>query len=278
MVPRALASLPRANFLQGSHELFVDGQLREPRAHGNGYLAHFPLRSPGQHAAKVAVHLLQYHVMARRNWRWAYHYQDPFALLKRDGRAFAASFLQAARRYGLPAGTTIEPGTVLDPIAYRGGPLRYTPRVDDGTRAWHALLHYADDLARQYAVLAASLTEDQQLSVQQQATVVAELYAQLEEQRKERAARAASLTVQLEQWQKERIAMAADANAQREMLAQERAYFLGRLEELRRSRTWRIGRLFVGPVAWARQSRKRCSQALVRVLRPGCQQQEELAK
>ena len=91
-----------------------------------------------------------------------------------------------ARNVALPAGSRLEPGTILDPLPYRGGPLRHTPRLDDTTRAWYALLRYAEDLARRHAVLAASLTEDQQWSVQQQAALVADLYARFEEQRKER--------------------------------------------------------------------------------------------
>jgi len=268
MVPRALALLPNASLAQGNHELHVDGQPCQPRAHGSGYLAHFPLRSPGQHAAKVAVHSLQYHAMASRNWQWGYHYQDPFELLKRDARAFAASFPAVAQRYAVPAEAQIEPGTVVDPIPYRGGPLRYTPRVDDTTRAWHALLHYAEELAHRYAVLAAGLTEDQQLSVQQQAAVIADLYAQLEQQRKERAALVANVAARWEEHLRERAAMAANANAQQEMHQKERAALLGQLEQVRHSRTWKIGRLVVAPVAWAKRSRQQCSQALTHKLLP----------
>ena len=42
---------------------------------------------------------------------------------------------------------------------------------------------------------------------------------------------------------------------------------VGRLHSLRQSWTWQIGRLLVGPMAWAKRSRQQCSQALAH-LRP----------
>ena len=90
--------------------------------------------------------------MADRNWQWAFHYKEPFALLKRDLRAFTAGFSKTALRYAVPAESQVELETVLDPFLYRGGALRYTPRIDDSTVAWQAVLAHAEDLARQYGV------------------------------------------------------------------------------------------------------------------------------
>lgn len=248
IVPRALAALPQAALAQGNHDLLVDGQRCQPHAHPTCCLAHFPLRSLGQYATKVALTWLQYQAMARRDPEAGRHYRNPFELLKQDWHAFAASLSDVARNVALPAGSRVEPGTILDPLPYRGGPLRYTPRLDDTTRAWHALLRYAEDLARRQAVLAASLTDDQQLSVQQQAALVADLYAQLEERRKDREyVLAINYAVSVQQ-------------------RNEQASFAKELAELRQSWTWRIGRLFVGPIVWARRSGQRCSQALARTL------------
>jgi len=249
MVPKTLAALPNAHLAQGSHELFVDGQHCEPRSHGRGYLAHFPLRSPGQYAEKIVISSLQHQAMAIRGYGWAYHYKDHFELLKRNEHALDQNLSEAAQRYAVPADAPIEPGAVVDPIAYQGGPLRYTPRVDDTARAWCALLNYAEDLARQHAVLTAGLTEDQRHSAQQQAAVVADLYAQLEQQRKDFAALTSSMNTQLEEQQKERAAIESQ------------------LTKVRQSHTWRIGRLFVGPAAWARRSQHQCSQALTHKLK-----------
>ena len=249
MVPKTLAALPNAHLAQGNHELFVDGQHCESRSQNRGYLAHFPLRSPGQYAEKIVINSLQLQAMAKRGQGWGYHYKDHFELLKQNEHALDENLSEAAQRYAAPAEAPIELGTVVDPIAYRGGPLRYTPRADDATRAWRALLDYAEDLARQHAVLTAGLTEDQRRSVQQQAAVVADLYAQLEQRQKDSTALTSSINTQLEEQQKERAAIESQ------------------LAELRQSRTWRIGRLFVGPIAWARRSRQRYSQALTHKLK-----------
>ena len=213
MVPRSLAALPDATLAQGSHELFVGGRRCDPCPHGSGHLAHFPLRSPGQYAAKIAVNSLQYQVMADRNWQWAYHYKEPFALLKRDLRAFTAGFSKAALRYAAPAEARIGLETVLDPLLYRGGPLRYTPRVDDATVAWQALLAYAEDLARQYAVLAAGLSDGQRLAAEQQAALVAGLHDQLEQQRQHIAYLTAEMARQREERQQEKQKRAAAARS-----------------------------------------------------------------
>ena len=207
--------------------------------------------------------------MARRDPEAGHHYRKPFELLQRDWHAFSASLSDMARNVALPPGSRPEPGTILDPLPYQGGPLRYTPRLDDTTRAWRALLHYAEDLARRYAVLAASLTDDQQWSVQQQAALVADLYAQLEERRKEREYLRAINYVVSEERRKESEYLRAINYAVSVEQQKERASFAKEVPaELHQSWTWKIGRLFVGPVAWARRSGGRCSQALARRLLP----------
>jgi hypothetical protein len=242
MVPRSLAALPQANLAQGNHEILVDGQRCEPCSRGSGYLAHFPIRSPGQYAAKIAINSLQYQAMANRRSAESYHYREPFDLLKRDLAAFTASLSQTALRYSVPREAKIEPRTVFDPLPYRGGPLRYTPRVADTSAAWYALLSYAEDLARQYAVLAAGLTDDQQLALQQLATVVAGLHDQLEQQRRDLAHAIANLATEREETRRQ-------------------------LAQARQSWTWQIGRLWVGPVARANRLRQRCSQVLAGLCR-----------
>ncbi len=270
MVPRSLASLPDVTLTQGSHELLAGGRHCEPFPHGSGHLAHFPLRSPGQYAAKIAINSLQYQVMADRNWQWAFHYKEPFALLKRDLRAFTAGFSKTALRYAVPAESQVELETVLDPFLYRGGALRYTPRIDDSTVAWQAVLAHAEDLARQYGVLAAGLSDDQRLAMQQQTALVAGLHAQLEEQREWLERQRGQMEQQcglLEQQRGQIASLVAE-------MARQQAAAAGALDQVRaqlalvpQSWTWRAGRLVVGPVAWANRSWQRCRQTVGR-LRP----------
>ena len=214
MVPRAVAALPSATLVQGSHEVCVDGQPCQPRPHPAAYLAHFPLRSAGQYAAKIAINSLQYQTMPERNWQWAYHYKEPFELLKRDLQAFTAGFAAVALHYAAPREAKIEPATVIDPICYRGGPLRWTPPLDDMTRAWHTLLSYAEDLSRRFGVLASGLTDDQQFAVQQQAAIVSGLHDQLEQQRKHLAYLVNRTATERDDQQKTQAALAAAMTAQ----------------------------------------------------------------
>jgi glycosyltransferase involved in cell wall biosynthesis len=275
IVPGALAAVPQATLAQGSHDLLIDGVRCEPVDHPSCHLGHFPLRSLGQYAAKVAVTSLQYQAMARRNAEAGIHYHYPFELLKRDWPAFAANLPEVARKVALPVGLWLEPGTMLDPLPYHGGPLRYTPRLDEMTRAWQALLGYAEDLARQHAVLAAGLSSEQQAAAQRLAALIADLYAQLEQRRKEREdLRAINYAISLERLD-ERAAFAKELENVRAInyaialeRQDERADFAKQLAEIHQSWTWRIGRLLLGPMAWAETSGRRCYRALARAILP----------
>jgi len=260
MVPQSLAASPNANLAQGNHAILVDGERCEPCPHGSGHLAHFPIRSPGQYAAKIAVNSLQYQAMAHRSWQESHHYKEPFELLKRDLLAFTAGLSKTALHYSMPREARIEPRTVFDPLFYRGGPLWYTPRVDDMSLAWRAILPHAEDLARQYAVLVTGLIEDQRLVLQQQAATVAGLYDQLEQQRRSLAQLIGNMAAQPEGRQMELVAFVANMSAQLEEAKKQ-------LARSQQSWTWRIGRLCVGPVAWANRSRQRCFQSLAQLCR-----------
>ena len=165
MVPRAVAALPSATLVQGSHEVCVDGQPCQPRRtprpisriFRSAVRANTRPRSPSTRSNIKRC---------PSDWQWAYHYKEPFELLKRDLQAFTAGFAAVALHYAAPREAKIEPATVIDPICYRGGPLRWTPPLDDMTRAWHTLLSYAEDLSRRFGVLASGLTDDQQFAVQ----------------------------------------------------------------------------------------------------------------
>ena len=148
-----------------------------------------------------------------------------------------------------------EPAPLSDPILYLGGPLRYTPPTSTIHRARHASV-YSEDLARRYAVFAAGLTDDQRLESSQQATLVASLYDQLEQQRRS-LTQSVLTAAERDEQQKER---AANMDAQLEEARRQVAL-------LQQSWTWQIGRLVVGPMAWAKRSRQRCSRALA-YLRP----------
>jgi hypothetical protein len=152
LVPRQLAARPGAGLASGNHQLLIDGEPC-PTAQSQAYLAHFPIRSPGQYLAKVAITALQYRAMPGRDPRVGGQYRKPFETLKRDPTAFKESFLQAGHFYPLFPMKEEKQATVVDPFPYRGGPLVHTAAGNDDERGWCSVLAYAENLASEYAVL-----------------------------------------------------------------------------------------------------------------------------
>ncbi len=167
IVPRALAARPDAVLSRGSHGLFVGGRVCESIDARGACLAHFPVRSPGQYLAKVAISAFQQQTMGVQPSDLAFHLWAPYELLKRDIAAFAASIGDGARRFAVPAGMEFRPSTVLDPLPYRGGPILHTPKVDDRERGWHAVIRYTEALAKRYAILTTGLGPEQRVALEQ---------------------------------------------------------------------------------------------------------------
>jgi hypothetical protein len=186
VIPGTLARLPAATLAQGSHALVVDGSSCLSRQCERAYLAHFPVRSPGQYAAKVAIHRLQYFAMTERDPSWGFHYADPFELLKKDPECFATDFREAAARYALtPDEMAVEPRIIEDSVEYLGDPIEYTPPCNDGARPLTALLPYSESLARHHASLRAEVDAQRAWRSGAEAAVVS-LEASLEEIRQSR--------------------------------------------------------------------------------------------
>jgi glycosyltransferase involved in cell wall biosynthesis len=179
LVPRRLAALPDAVLLQGSHELAVGKKPVAADRHEGGYLAHFPIRSPGQYLAKIVRNMLQYHTMPERDMLIGAHYLEPYGLLKRDPQAFLAGYATYARRYFFPQ-PIVDPPLATDPFPYRGGSLRYTPTVDDTTRGGLALLSYVEDLARKYGALSSCQSQGQLTALEKSVGAITELRIKLD--------------------------------------------------------------------------------------------------
>jgi hypothetical protein len=191
--------------------------------------------SPGQYQPQRMTRLMHEHAVARHDADWVFPLDGDEFLMVSAGSSLIPEGA-AADRPMLLAWRTYVPDNSDNPCELNPVLRIRRRRVVEGPEFAKAIL------------LAASLTEDQQWSVQQQAALVADLYARFEEQRKEREyLRAINYAVSVQQ-------------------GNERASLAKELAELRQCRTWKIGRLFVGPVAWARRSGKRCSRALARTL------------
>jgi Glycosyl transferase family 2/Sulfotransferase family/Protein of unknown function (DUF3500) len=235
LVPGKLAAQPGAVLTQGNHELKVDGKLCASTDAEGLSLAHFPIRGPGQYLAKVAISALQYQTMGDQFASRAIHWRSPYDLLKRDLEAFNASVPEDARRFSLPPGVDFQPQTMADPIPYRGGALLHTPMVDDRARGWQAVLSYAEQLARRYAVMTRGLTPEERVALEQ---LITPLMAKDEEMQSR------ELKQLQDSRERARIGLIAELErCQRQLAEKDQA--------MRQTVTWRIGSLMVRPAACA---------------------------
>jgi hypothetical protein len=160
VVPAHVARLRNACVSQGSHAIELDGRPLDMEPVGDGYLAHFPFRSPEQRAARIAIATLQKLAMPDHDPNWGRHNREGYDLLREDPRAFTAAFYDLARRFAVMPDVPFEPETVPTASPYLGGPLRHTPAGDEASRAFTVLLAYAEQLARAYADLLRRVDEE----------------------------------------------------------------------------------------------------------------------
>lgn len=270
VVPRGLAALPDARLSEGNHGFFIGETECEPHVSPNCVLGHFPIRSPGQYVAKIAIGYLNRLLVPVRQSDWGFQYRGPFERLKVNPANVAADFREEARRYSWPGGATSTGETVLDPLPYLGGELKHSPTFDDSNWPIAALAAFAETIAARCASYATGMSADDQSMVEHFAAVQTQLYQQL--YRKDDALRAAhdalsaagrhAASTQAElraaldaagQTISEYVAAvertAAAERGARDLL--ERAD-----EELRAVRgtwAWRVGNAAVGPVRWLRR-------------------------
>jgi hypothetical protein len=254
LVPGRFAGRPDASLSQGNHDLLVGGAPL-PLAESDGaFLAHFPVRSPGQYLAKIAMNTLQYLVIPDRRIEGGWHYREAYNLLRRDPQAFQDSFFEAARRYCCTPGSAVQPDTTLDPLPFRGGRLRHTRPVDDKVRGWLAVLACAESLARRQAALVASLDEQDRVAVDRLGDVFSSVHAHSAEQFHialswhSQLMQAGHQLLHLQQEAQQARQQAQLAQHQAEQALQQAAEQARLSEALRQSWTWRVGRLVLGPL------------------------------
>jgi len=144
---------------QGNHNLVRNGKNVKSTDLDSAYLAHIPIRDPGQYGSKVALGYLQYLAMSEKESNWGWQYEAAYALLKSDPGKFLDTYREAALRFSVKPGEDFEPKTVFDPIPYRGGELRYTHDSPGEWRAFCSVLAHAESLARAYSGLSARYDE-----------------------------------------------------------------------------------------------------------------------
>jgi hypothetical protein len=236
LIPGALAARPDAAVVQGNNELLLGDRGCAAAPSPGAYLAHFPMRSPGQYSAKIAINFLQYAVIPDRAIDAGWHYRAAYELLRRDPAAFRASFHEAAPLYASLPGQLPPAEFVHDPLDYRGGPLRHTPPVNDEARGLLAVLGCAEQLARRQAALSAWLGEDRLPSVERLASVLANIHTHFAEQ----YYLALGNHTQL-------LQVAQELRRVQQLLPQQvRQAERSTVRALKQSWTWKTGRLVVG--------------------------------
>ncbi len=269
-VPRNLAEQPGAVLGEGNHSFHIGELEIEPQASAECVLGHFPIRSSGQYLAKIAIGYLNRLLTPVRQSDWGFQYRGPFERLKHDPESVAAEFRDAARRYSLPGGATCDGETVLDPLPYGGGVLKYTPAFDDSKWPISALAVFGEALATRCAAYAATMSAVGQGEADRVALVQDQLYRQLyakddavrqgqdalRDLRREAADKEAELRGALEAADREIREYIAGAER---VLASERGVrkLLEETEKelgaMRQSWAWRVGRATVYPWRMIRQ-------------------------
>jgi len=231
-VPAGLARRADARLTEGNHELAVGDSVLPSRPARVASIAHFPIRSPGQYIAKIAIGYLSRQVIPDRRSDWGFHYRAPFEQLKSDPQSLAAHFADPGSG---------DPARVSDPINYRGGPLRYTTHTPDHWRPAQSLACFAENLAQDYAAFAYAHPPDQSLFIQRFAELLTRLHRQLIDKDVALLSRAAEIERLHDD---HRILIQRCESLLREIAARDRD-----LRALGNSWTWRAGRLLIAPVA-----------------------------
>ncbi|MEO6004046.1 MAG: glycosyltransferase family 2 protein [Opitutus sp.] len=140
-VPRSLGLKPDVAAGKGNHALYHAGAALTDRPLTNSWLAHFALRSPQQQVLRVVTAELQKLSRGRAHEGLDMHYRLGFQLLSEDADLFFSTVLQPPERLR------------LDPIRYRGGPLRYSKTGSPFARSARALVPFLEKLARSHGQL-----------------------------------------------------------------------------------------------------------------------------
>jgi hypothetical protein len=126
---------------KGNHALYRESERLPDQPLPGVWLAHFALRSPHQQVLRVVTAELQKLSRGQAHEGLDLHYRLGFQLLSEDADLFFSTVVQPAEHLK------------LDPVAYRGGPLRYANTRSDFARSAGALIPFLEKLARSHGRL-----------------------------------------------------------------------------------------------------------------------------
>lgn len=139
---------------QGNHFLTRNEQPIPWRREVNVALAHFPVRSAGQFLSKTLMSAFQYAALGlARDVTWGTRSRRELERFMTDPRAFMDNWCAAGATFALPPEAP-HPELQFEPVAYRGGPLRYTKGELKEVDCWRIVVHYAFLVATAYGSLA----------------------------------------------------------------------------------------------------------------------------
>lgn len=147
VIPRALGMQETVSAGKGSHTLHQSEQPLEGRRTPEVWLAHFALRTPLQQMLRVVTAELQRLSRGPAHAGVDTHYRLGFQLLCEDPAAFLAIVERPSE------------SLVLDPVPYRGSPLRYSRPLSNLTRGTRAFLPFLESLARNHGRMVGGLPD-----------------------------------------------------------------------------------------------------------------------
>ncbi len=152
----------------GAHFSYLDGHLVASPVLDGVRLAHYPERSAVQVARKAILGWLKVLATGKEGVesRWSEQYRPAFEALRNDPAGWLARAHQSLTTRGRGQ------GLVLDPVAYRGGPLTLTAPGDARQQSLTALLRYAERLAEAHGRLMDALPGVGEVVVKEASTFV----------------------------------------------------------------------------------------------------------
>lgn len=132
----------RISIYAGNHGAYVDGRKEPGLSQDRLLLAHLPDRDPLQSARKTILGRIKAIASGAETASWiSDHLMSAFEALKTDPRAW----IEGAATQGV--------ATVEDPVAYRGGALRYTAPPDELARLLRLFTAEAERLAQSHGAI-----------------------------------------------------------------------------------------------------------------------------
>lgn len=160
IIPRAaLRGDKEARLSNGNHGLFREGEAARAIYCPELPLCHYPIRSVQQFISKAVINRLRYMTVPNNPYpQIGFQYHKPFDLAKSSVEQILPAIIEEMEReslhYALQRGGSMIGDVTDQPLAYRGGPLRYSSR---SVSALTNIINLAERFAHRIAALETEL-------------------------------------------------------------------------------------------------------------------------